>query len=137
MALGSRRKRRETGHAELRSLVFDGADAARVDIDTRFYVGDESVCRPAIPELASDGDEFFGAVVSVGVVQEAAAAEVLTSERVRRRDHVPAARRRIRPHGGVVASGEVCSKLNLFAVFAFCMLISLKPSTTGSCQCCN
>ena len=45
---------------------------------------------PAVPEFARHGEELLGPLVAVGVVEEAAAAEVLAGERVRRGDDVPA-----------------------------------------------
>ena len=78
-------------------------NAARIDVDSAVTVGDHSVGRPAAPELARDDDELLGALVAVGVVEEAAATEVLAGERVRRGDHVPACA----AVGQVVEGGEL------------------------------
>jgi hypothetical protein len=84
------RQRRHAAHVELRSVVHDLSNPAGVDVDSTVAVGDHCVGRPAVPELARHDDEFLGALVAVGVVEEPAPAEILAGERVRRGDHVPA-----------------------------------------------
>ena len=73
-------------------------------------VGDHRVGRPAVPELAGHGDELLGALIAVGVVEVAAATEVLAGERVRRRHHVPAGA----AVGQVVQRGELPCHLEGF-----------------------
>ena len=73
------RRCRRGGHTTDGELRTPMVDQSRL---TRFV--------PAVPELACHGDELLGPVVPVGVVQEAAAPEVLACEGVGRGDHVPA-----------------------------------------------
>ena len=90
MALRRTRQGTYPANVELRAAMFDNPNPGGVDVDAGVAIGQHSVGCPAVPELASHGDELLGPLVAVGVIQESAAAEVLTGERVRRGDDVPA-----------------------------------------------
>ncbi|EUA26833.1 xenobiotic compound monooxygenase, DszA family, A subunit domain protein [Mycobacterium intracellulare] len=103
----------QRGHAvdaELRTEMVDDVDARRVGVGAGVGVGDHGVGCPAVPELARDADELLGPVVSVGVGEESAAAEVLPGERVGGGDHVP----RRTPVGQVVQRRELPCHLEGF-----------------------
>ena len=90
MSLRPGGQRRDSAHVELRPVMFDGPDAAGIDVDSGVDVGQHGIGCPAVPELARHGEELLGPRVAVGVVEKAAAPEVLAGEGVRRRDDVPA-----------------------------------------------
>ena len=104
---GLRGSGKRAAHVELRAVVFERPGRSVAHELPGRLVGDELVVGPRVPQVASDADELAGALVAVGVVEEAAAAEVLAGERVRRRDDVPAGA----PGGQVVERGQLAGQL--------------------------
>ena len=89
MALRPRGQRGDAADVELRTVMLDGVDSGRIGVDPGGDVGNHRVGCPAVPEPPCNGDELLGPFVSIGVVEEAAAAEVLPGERVGGGDHIP------------------------------------------------
>jgi len=76
MALRRTRQGTHPANVELRPAMFDHTNTGGVDVDAVVPIGEHGVGCPAVPELASHGDEFLGPFVAVGVIQESTAAEV-------------------------------------------------------------
>ena len=75
---------------ELRAAMAERRDRVVGEEAPARAIGHHGVGRPAVPQLLREAHELRGARVAVGVVEEAAAAEVRAVERVRARDDVPA-----------------------------------------------
>src|SRR6202167_6780817 len=70
--------------------MVDSSAPAGIDIGSGLDVGQHGVGCPAVPEFACHAEELLGSLVTGGVVEEAAAPEVLAGEGVRRGDDVTA-----------------------------------------------
>ena len=107
VALRAARHGEVAADVELLAVVLERPGRTRAHELPGRRVGDDLVLGPRVPQLPGGADELAGPHVAVGVVEEAAAPEVLAGERVRRRDDVP----RRPPARQVVERGQLAGQL--------------------------